>query len=113
MSEICSKLTIKTPELLTLLLTLNFTHCSGVSIVDFEQAITGWVNIDEAYSQKTCIDFFVIFSVITTIEWHSVSNEILPKPFSKKYFLSKEFQLIESFYLYTFETLDILSNALR
>ena len=48
--DICSKLTIKTPERCqwcrrcVLLLTLNIvTPCSSVSIVNFEQANTGWV----------------------------------------------------------------------
>ena len=48
MCEICSKLTINTPDVIdvvmvSLLLTLNnFTHCSGVTIVDFEQVNAGW-----------------------------------------------------------------------
>ena len=45
MYEICSNLTIKTPELrlVSLLLTLNrFTHWSGVSIAAFEQVNAGW-----------------------------------------------------------------------
>ena len=33
MSEICSKLAIKTP---------HFSPCSGVSIVEFDQANAGW-----------------------------------------------------------------------
>ena len=47
MCEIFSKLTIKTPKrrldivLVSLLLT-DFTHRSGVSIVDFEQVNAGW-----------------------------------------------------------------------
>ena len=46
-SEICSKLTIKTPERrncgdIILFLTLNnFTHCSGISIVEIEQVNAG------------------------------------------------------------------------
>ena len=35
--EICSKLTIKIPERRT-----YFTHCSSVSIVNFEQVNAGW-----------------------------------------------------------------------
>ena len=39
MCEICSELTIKTPERRqgrhTVKVLTNFTHCSGVSIVDF------------------------------------------------------------------------------
>ena len=49
--EICSKLTIKTPErrhsfvLVSLLLTLNkFTPCSSVSIVNLEQVNAHWDN---------------------------------------------------------------------
>ena len=42
MGEICSKLTIKTPESLEW---KDSTHCSGVSIVDFERATVGWIRI--------------------------------------------------------------------
>ena len=38
MCEVLSKLTMKAPERLT-----DFTHCSGVSIVDFEQINSAWV----------------------------------------------------------------------
>ena len=42
--EICSKLTIETPEqCLYCWLWTDFTHCSSFSIVDFEQANAGWV----------------------------------------------------------------------
>ena len=42
--KICSKLTINTPVLASLLLTLNvFTPCSSVSIVNLEQVNAGWV----------------------------------------------------------------------
>ena len=51
-SEICSKLTIKTPErhqctnnvvLVSLLLTLNILYtCSDIFIVNFENVIAGW-----------------------------------------------------------------------
>ena len=37
MCEICSKLTIKTQDDVN-----DFTHCSSVSIVDFEPANAGW-----------------------------------------------------------------------
>ena len=50
--EICSKLTIKTPEdvidfvLLSLLLTLTyFTPCSSVFITNFEQVNADWVSL--------------------------------------------------------------------
>ena len=46
-SEICSKLTIKTPELWT-----DFTHCSGVFIVDFEQVNTSWVSFQNPNLNK-------------------------------------------------------------
>ena len=48
MCEICLELTIKTPQwrqwhLISLLLALTyFTHCSGVSISNFEQGYAGW-----------------------------------------------------------------------
>ena len=43
MCYICSKLTIKTLELLTLLLltSTDLKHCSGVAIVDFQQVDLG------------------------------------------------------------------------
>ena len=41
MREICSTLTIKTPERLLLILN-RFTYCSGISIVDFEQVNADW-----------------------------------------------------------------------
>ena len=44
--EMCSKLTIKTPELRNGVLIIQFwtyfTPCSNVSIVNFEHAIDGW-----------------------------------------------------------------------
>ena len=44
--EMCSKLTIKTPELRNGVLIIQFwtyfTPCSSVSIVNFEHAIDGW-----------------------------------------------------------------------
>ena len=46
MYEICSELTMKTPELESSLLTLNiqhFTHCSSVFIVNSKQVNTGRV----------------------------------------------------------------------
>ena len=42
--KICSKLTIKTPE------RCQFTPCSSVSIVNFEQINAGWKNY---YSLRT------------------------------------------------------------
>ena len=49
-SEICSKLTIKTPErrqcrrfgVFTVNFLTYFTPCSSVSIVNFEHVIAGW-----------------------------------------------------------------------
>ena len=43
--EICSKLTIKTPERHPLW--TYFTHCSGVSFVDFELVNPSWVSCKE------------------------------------------------------------------
>ena len=52
MCEICSKLTIKTPERrewhrsgVFIVNFTYFTHCSDVHIVDFEQVNAGWVII--------------------------------------------------------------------
>ena len=42
MCEICSQLTIKTPERRHW---RHFTHCSGASIVDFRQVNAGWKHI--------------------------------------------------------------------
>ena len=46
MCEICSKLTIKTPErrqaTLMLYICTQFVHCSSVFIIDFEQVNTNW-----------------------------------------------------------------------
>ena len=45
--EICSKLTIKTPERRYVVFIVNLEHIShlaySVSIVDFEQVIIGWI----------------------------------------------------------------------
>ena len=50
--EICSKLTIKTPERRywhrSSVFNVKFEHCSSISIVNFEQANTGWVRGSEA-----------------------------------------------------------------
>ena len=43
--EICSKLTIKTPERSQVHFVLPFTLCSSVSIVNFEHVIDGWVGL--------------------------------------------------------------------
>ena len=47
MSEIYSKLTIKTPDIVDVVLVSfllkDFIPCSGVSIVDFEKVNAGWI----------------------------------------------------------------------
>ena len=61
--EICSKLTMKTPErrhgvvLVSLLLTLNlfhFTPCSRVSIVNFEQVNADWEERQTQHNFHRC-----------------------------------------------------------
>ena len=54
-SEICSKLTIKTPE--------HFTLCSSVSIANFEQVNTGWEWITIASRKTTKSEDLVFFIV--------------------------------------------------
>ena len=80
MSEICSKLTIKTPERhhwrrsnVSLLLTLNyFTPCSSVSIVNFEHIITSW---DAYLDDKT--EFSEYLKTIFTKHERESSNIIV------------------------------------
>ena len=42
LSETCSKLTMKSSERRQWCCSGNFTHCSDVSIIDFQQVNTGW-----------------------------------------------------------------------
>ena len=54
--KICLKLTLKTPERCQWLVFIwtDFTHCTGVSVVDFEQVNDGWVWIiwDRSFNEK-------------------------------------------------------------
>ena len=61
MCEISSKLTIKTSErrhrsrsgVFIVNFKTDFTHCSGISIVDFKQVNAGWVTI---FAQTSILD---------------------------------------------------------
>ena len=68
--EMCSKLTIKTPEqrpdgfLVSLLLTLNIFHTFFyVSVIDFEQLNAYWVEIHKSSTKKNVAIFFCLFSL--------------------------------------------------
>ena len=56
--EICSKLTIKIPERSWrrsgIFIVTYFTHCSSLSIVNFEQVNAGWVSEAGAGYKNLC-----------------------------------------------------------
>ena len=65
--EICSKLTIKTPGTIHW---AYFTHCHGVSIVNFEHVIAGWDAYQEAAYNKQVAEFQLLFHDVTIHEMH-------------------------------------------
>ena len=66
MSEICSKLTIKTPKQRQLrrsgVFVVNFEqilYCSAVSIADFQQVNAGWVRAQITADQRKLLIIYV------------------------------------------------------
>ena len=74
--EICSKLTIKTPEQrhwhrsgVFILNFEYFTHCSGVSIVDFEQVNVGWIFLVLADWCLECLSVCGLWTLLNNASW--------------------------------------------